>query len=205
MPALKRCTRTSAERRVAYHEAGHAVARYRLLRVGGLRCLWIDGTGARGEREHRPACGRPSLELRLPEALERIQVCLAGAVAERRAVGAVDPGAERADRERARETALRVSFEPETDVLLRWMALRTERLIEFYWSDVEAVARALLERRSLSAREVEAVIRGTGTAGRRPASASGKSRVREGARKTVPRRAGSERAQGESQPESGRR
>ncbi len=201
MPALKRCTRRSAERRLAYHEAGHAVARYRLLRVGAP--VWIDGAGARGGRDHRPAWSRPPLDLRLPEALDRIQVCLAGAVAERRSVGAADPRAEQVDRAQALETALRVSFEPETEVLLQWLALRTERLIEFYWSDVEAVARALLERRSLSARELEGVLRRTETARRRPVP--GGSRVRKRSRRALPRRPGSDRPLGESQPESGRR
>lgn len=97
--------------------------------------------------------------LRLVDALGRIQVCLAGSVAERRAMGRVDRCARDIDRAQAAETALRVSFEPETDFLLRWLALRTERLLELYWSEVDAVARALVGRGSLSGREVEAAIR----------------------------------------------
>lgn len=145
--------------RAAWHEAGHAVARCHLPRSGGARSVWIDGIGARGGPDHRAACGRPALVLRLADALDRIQVCLAGSVAEQRALGRADPDARRIDRARARETALRVSFEPESEAMLRWLEVRTQRLMEFHWSDVEAVARALLTARSLSAHEIEAVIR----------------------------------------------
>jgi len=143
--------RRSSERRTAYHEAGHAVARYRLR---GTRSAGVGAAEAAGRSEHRPPYARPPLLLRLPEVLSRIQVCLGGSVAERRGVGRADPRAADADRARARELALRVSFDPETELLLRWMAARTEHLIEFYWPDVETVARALLKRGSLTAREL---------------------------------------------------
>jgi hypothetical protein len=156
---------TPEQRGAAYHEAGHAVARYHLSGAG--RSIGIGCAGERSGRDHRPTFGRPPLVLPFGEALDRIQVCLAGSIAERRATGRVDRAAREVDRAEAAETALRISFEPETDAMLRWLALRTEHLVEFYWADVDAVARALLERRSLTAREVAAAIRTT-QAGRQP-------------------------------------
>lgn len=145
------------------------MARRRLPRAGRIRAGRIDSAGFGGDLPHRPALSRAPVDLGLHDAIDRIQVCLAGCAAERRALGRVDPGAEEVDCGSAFETALRVSFPPETDALLRWMALRTERLIECYWPEVEAVARALLDRRSLSSREIDAVIREAATGSRRPA------------------------------------
>ncbi len=157
-----------ANERRAYHQAGHAVARHHLKHAGRDRSVAIApgsaGGSGPGHMGHAPPYPRPSPAMVLDDALARIQVCLAGGIAEKRFAGRWGKAAVYADLERAVEFALRVSYKPETEALMHWLQVRTEHLVDFYWPDVEAVARSLLRRKALKGEDVAEVIRSEGTA-----------------------------------------
>ena len=157
-----------ANERRAYHQAGHAVARHYLKHAGPDRSVAIasgsTGGSGSGHMGHAPPYPRPPPGMVLDEALARIQVCLAAGIAEKRFAGRWEKAAVYADLERAVEFALRVSYKPETEALLHWLQVRTEHLVDFYWPDVEAVARSLLWRKALKGEDVAEVIRSEGTA-----------------------------------------
>jgi hypothetical protein len=49
--------------------------------------------------------------------------------------------------------------EEEVDALLAWLYVRTTKLLTFHWSQLEAVADALLERRRLTGEEAISIVR----------------------------------------------
>ncbi len=157
MPSSRR--RSNREIRAAYHQAAHAVARHHLKHAGRDRSVTIAPGSADVAGGHAVPYPRPACQLPIDQALSRIQVCLAGGIAEKRAAARWDKAAVFADLERAVEFALRVSHEPETDALVHWLRVRTENLVEFYWPEIEAVARLLLRRKTLKGEEVAEVLR----------------------------------------------
>jgi hypothetical protein len=98
-------------------------------------------------------------------ALSNICALKAGHVAEWRATRKADFDGARSDRRNAIKWLWALAPEDarqELRALDQWLELRTKRLVTTHWSAIEAVARALLERRSLSGREVRDAVRGMG-------------------------------------------
>jgi ATP-dependent Zn protease len=152
----------------AYHEAGHAVATWRLLNKVPRRATVIPNPkkNTLGHILH----DSPLKGIRLDidgslraeaRAHQVIMICLAGAIAQRRiAPRSVRSWHPRSDYERAAEIAHRLcGSDKEVNACLRWLQVRTENLIETDWREVEAVAKALIERSTLNAEEIWAAIR----------------------------------------------
>jgi ATP-dependent Zn protease len=157
---------TKIEEATAYHEAGHAVAHYLLRRAGRLREVTIIPDAQRGTLGRAPRSTAPSdLDDRPWSDLVKVRlqheamVLLAGGIAERRFAGQADHVGTRSDYARAADFALTISgSEHAADVLLDWLGTVTEDLVADRWPAIEAVAAALLERRTLSAKDVDELV-----------------------------------------------
>lgn len=155
---------TAADRRVAYHEAGHAaVAR----RLGiGLRSVTIVADGdSLGSTYHRGAgpSFRPDIEIdgRTRNRLEgQMMLALAGGEAEHVFLGRTGKNGLGQDYDSAVRLALYMAGdEDEASAYLEWMRLRTRNMLRTppVRMEVEAIASALLDRRHLRAAEIRAV------------------------------------------------
>jgi ATP-dependent Zn protease len=159
---------SQCEINVAYHEAGHTVAAFCLdLSIGrrGATVVPSKETGALGSAHvpprlaQRPDCatsGRTKLRL------ERLAVvALAGDVAERKH----NPRRRRGDhRDRENATGLLDYISGSQAVLearLNLAYAEAQALLDCRWELVEAVAQALLEKKHLTRREAEEIIRST--------------------------------------------
>jgi ATP-dependent Zn protease len=156
-------------RGTAYHEAGHAVAFEINRRVPRVRRATIvpnphDATLGHVLHWKPPSRLRPDVEVTGRDQLwlqERIVCSLAGAIAERRATGRYDHIGAQSDREAALDCALYVTngCTGEASALLRWLSMRAENLIEGHWTEVSAVADALLKEQTLSGARVRVIMR----------------------------------------------
>ena len=153
----------------AYHEAGHAVASWCLgRRVCSATIVPDDDSAGRVKNEReKPStafaveCGDPWHPSRF-RAEKRVMIVQAGEVAQRR----YNPRSVRryhsqSDLNKSLDTLLSCNpYEEEPDVTHHYQLLRkwTASLIERHWHLVEAVAKALLERRTLSGTQILDVI-----------------------------------------------
>jgi ATP-dependent Zn protease len=150
----------------AFHEAGHAVAAYhvrvrvRRIAIGksepkelGWLELWLA--------PQTTANGIP--DMRTEHEIERsVIVLLAGSQAERMAVGRAKYLGSGLDfYEAVRYAGYLCRTRAEMSAYLRWMQLRVRALVESpnWRRPIEALARSLLQRRALRAREARAIIR----------------------------------------------
>ena len=150
----------------AFHEAGHAVAayhvrvRFRRIAIGkrepkelGWLELWLA--------PQAPANG--IADVRTEHEIERsVIVLLAGGQAERMAVGRAKYLGSGLDfYEAVRYAGYLCRTRTEMSAYLRWMQLRVRALVESasWRQPIEALARCLLRRRELGAREARAIIR----------------------------------------------
>jgi ATP-dependent Zn protease len=157
-PALKKKTGKSELECTAYHEAGHAVAH--LLLGGAVRQVSIVPDAGRARlghcrRYHLPSF-RPDID-NGPKALPRVErevvAYFAGGIAEAHFRGRHCRSGARRDMEAAFDLACRVcASDEEAEKFLAWLYVRAKGLItaERHWPAVEAVARELLARRTLS-------------------------------------------------------
>lgn len=160
----KRLTR-SARLATAYHEAGHAVIAWkRGLKVKSATI--VPGDGFDGRVRHSSALGRINIEfdgsdrarIRVETA---IVVSLAGPEAQRR----FNPRSWRAyhgetDYALVTDLALRANGSPETtQAFVDWLSLVARDVVVLSWPIIEKVAAALIERNTLSAVELEDVMR----------------------------------------------
>jgi hypothetical protein len=121
-------------RRVAHHEAGHAVAAFVLGRRLLDACVFRDGHGLTvADREP-------------DKARDRIMVAMAGNAAERLFVGRDDTLSDASDRTRIRALANEAGLD---DFDLLWLKRRTRALLRDNRRAVRSVAAALLARRHL--------------------------------------------------------
>jgi hypothetical protein len=158
--------RKSRKQATAYHEAGHAVMCWlegvRIRRVSIRQSKTADGEVlARKifQRADFEADTSPRLKNRTEKA---IMIGLAGTVAQR----IFNPRSVRNwhgshDRNRIMNLAFRVCGDgKEIALYLTWLEYRAERMLRlpFHWELVEAVARAVLERETLTGIEASKVI-----------------------------------------------
>jgi hypothetical protein len=159
-------TRDTRLRRVAVHEAGHAVAAVRFHH--GLRRATVEpGEDSLGHilANLLPRSVRRALELEWPTPAQRRRVegfltmLLAGPAAERRLTGRwnhVHAGQDYAD---AAYVAMRASRdEADMDRQLEAAEDRGVAFADEHWFEIEAVAAALAERGTLTGREVRAIV-----------------------------------------------
>ena len=150
----------------AFHEAGHAVAafhvgvRFRRMAIGkntakelGWLELWLTPQ----------ATADGVVDVRTEHAIERsVIVLLAGGQAERVALGRAKYLGSGLDfLEAVRYVGYLCRTRPEVSAYLRWMQLRVHALVgSATWRrPIEALARCLIERRQLGAREARNIIR----------------------------------------------
>lgn len=158
---------------VAYHEAGHAVVSIRHRRA--FRLVTIVPTLEHNTLGHvwyrpRPKWMRPDLDdsPRIARWIENeVLVCLAGPAAERRFTGRSNDVGAGSDHRHAVDLALRL-HEDEA-VLAKYMAYMLEWARAYVeatpvWEDVEALAAALMERKTLTGTEAKAAVQAALTA-----------------------------------------
>lgn len=144
---------------IAYHEAGHAMVDFffdhEVERISILR----DGDAAGGvlvNRAHHDALrNEDDLEKQVP--FERaIMAAMAGEIAQRKfAPGSVDDVHAATDRHVVNEylDELDTPTQEVREAYLRVLQLRTAALLERHWQHVERLAKALLERGTLTEAE----------------------------------------------------
>lgn len=151
-------------RLTCHHEAGHAVAAWRLgLKV--RRVTIVPGADYDGFAEHDSPLRGIRLDLDDSDrarmrAEKAIMVCLAGTIAQRRfAPRSVRVWHGEGDRDLAADLALRLNGSGEAaTAYLRWLDLRTADLIEATWDSVQSLANALLEVKTLNGRAARAAM-----------------------------------------------
>ena len=153
--------------RVAYHEAGHAVAAIRFKRSFRHATIVPKGDGlghvlyAKFHESFRPDV---EINRRVEDSLEKcILIAMSGMAAEKRFVGRRNWGGGEGDMKNAIDMA---GYLYEGEVLgkyLGFMIARADSLMRYsiIWAQVEAVAAALVEHRHLSAPMVRRVCSGT--------------------------------------------
>jgi ATP-dependent Zn protease len=150
--------------RVAYHEAGHAFMCTAVkIRFSGVTIIpEVVKEGIRGGRVIIP----PMRAQEAPHLVNEVWIMrhammyAAGPAAEQRAFGRSDKWASgwRADRERIDRLARIVCGGPvEGARFVEWMKARADNFIRVNWLAVEAIAKALLAKETLSSRRVRAI------------------------------------------------
>jgi hypothetical protein len=154
------------KRSTAYHEAGHAVAA--IAQGVAVRSSTIapdKQEGYAGRVRHGDLTRRVNIEAdNSPSTRSRIErrivVALAGTAAQRR----YDRRSWRSfhsssDYEMAANLADAVSSSPAaSEAFLKWLAVATDDLIAARWVEVEKIAKALLEEKTLSGARIPALI-----------------------------------------------
>jgi ATP-dependent Zn protease len=157
----------SALAATAYHEAGHAVVGLR-LRFRMKTATIVPRDGVLGEVEHGKETylyddlefGRDSARSRR-RGEEVIILRLSGLTAERRFRPRAASKHALDDHEHAADLALSLNGGDVevTNAHIKDLSLRTDKLVADNWPQVEAVAQALLERRTLKGAEIAAIVR----------------------------------------------
>jgi ATP-dependent Zn protease len=142
----------------AYHEAGHAVVAYRLKaevrHVSIVPDHFSRGYFVSGDLFCAPGCGSDRANLE-----RAIKICLAGPLAQQRfRRRSYCRRGGRQDYDCASGLARYLAGAAGEREFLRYQERRTQALVEHYWSEIELVAQALLERDELSGTEVKNII-----------------------------------------------
>jgi len=166
--------RESKRQATAYHEVGHAVAAlHEKMRIRSATV--IPSRGFSGQVSHESPLSGIRLDIGETDrakirAQRLIVIALAGPAAQKR----FNPGSLRSyhgesDHEIAVDLATRLnSSEKSTDAYLKWLSIVADDRVSASWRQIEAVAKALLVRGTLSKSEIFAAIRADRPHGRRP-------------------------------------
>jgi hypothetical protein len=165
------------ERAVAYHEAGHCVAAYRLrIRFTGRKALTIIPTETYSGRFIHHCILKDDVEWNASDhnrlRMERsVQALLAGIEAQRRydetsisygdGFGNWDGGPDY--HEAVNQVSYFTSGSKERELYIELLRLRAQNLVrlDFNWKCIDAIAEALMQNKVLSAKEAIAIIQGT--------------------------------------------
>lgn len=159
----------------AYHEAGHAVAAYHFgVRVKSVTIQPTDDSlgaviHARLDRRTAEMVEYGSITPGGREKVERMVVIVyAGGVAERQHKGRHNHRGAQLDYSTVINYIDKLSGSPEqTEAYLRWLYIRTVDLVtNVLWPEIEVVAQALLEYRTLSGDELRQILQASRTRGR---------------------------------------
>jgi ATP-dependent Zn protease len=144
---------------IAYHEAGHAVACIKLrVRVRKATIIPVDAD-VLGHVSHANVYGGVRLDIETSDrarlrAERDILIALAGDAAERKFCKRRRFGGG-ADYERAVDAALHLcSSAKATEAFVNWLAVAAADLVESQWAAIERVAKALIERKTLTGAQV---------------------------------------------------
>jgi ATP-dependent Zn protease len=147
---------------VAHHEAGHAIASFRRKR--GIRHVTIvPAADYAGRVAHykAPASFQAIDEGRLSNAQveDRVLISLAGPEAERKFSGRYDHAGASSDHDWVVDLLMKHSGSAEeVNAWSKLMHLRARGFVEHHWEDIEAVAAALLERRTIKGSDVKRIL-----------------------------------------------
>jgi len=151
----------------AYHEAGHAVVQYYLhLPIRKVTIRPNKEKGSLGHCESKGPSYLGEIDLGVSPAQQdrifrNIQALLAGNVAQQRFnKRSVRKWQTSSDYRKAAELAIRVTDTVGVRLLLGWLTHHTERLVQDRWREIEAVAAALRERKTLTGDEIRDTING---------------------------------------------
>jgi hypothetical protein len=165
------------ERAVAYHEAGHCVAAYRLrIRFTGRKALTIIPTETYSGRFIHHCILKNDVEWNASDhnrlRMERsVQALLAGVEAQRRydettishedGFGNWDGGPDY--HEAVNQVSYFTSGSKERELYIELLRFRAQNLVQldFNWKCICAIADALMQKKVLSAKEAIAIIQGT--------------------------------------------
>lgn len=150
---------------IAYHEAGHAVIAHAFGTRPKLATI-IPHKDSLGRVEHRSPLRGIRLDLdgsdRARLRAERaIMICLAGPIAHRRH----NPKAWRrtdgaGDEQLAGDLAIRVcGSDEQATAFLLWLGVTARDMVEAHWSEIERMAAALIERKTLRGPNIITAIR----------------------------------------------
>ena len=164
---MRACAAEQRREGTAYHEAGHAVARYRLrLPIRSATIIPDEQSGNLGSvRGGFPKAFRPdrNSDLRTLDRIEKeIVARLTGSLAEKKHTGRADHVGTARDYEWAADLAFyRFGGGEVVDAYLRFLGVLTQRNVAspLWWRAIEVVAAALLERGTLSGRAVRLIVR----------------------------------------------
>jgi ATP-dependent Zn protease len=152
------------ERRTAYHEAAHtALAVLYGAEVGEVTI--VPNEEAHGHLKGRYLT-KESVEYGdSMEDRDRVEkdamIALAGELAERRVATHVDPSGAAHDYANVHELlSYMTRHEEEIQAYVAWLIVRTKNQLDRYWPEVDALATALLERRTLTGPEIVTIVRG---------------------------------------------
>lgn len=165
----KRRQPRDATRYVAIHEAGHAVVGLALgLPVRRVSIIAEGESAGRTSGVKRPGWVTNELEVGSPWrqprivhwVLNEITTLLAGGLAGKRFTGRFDSQGSRGDRQQEIDLALRLLDEDERQAgaLLKWLRLRSGRLVDRHWAAINAVADGLVAQRSLSGAGIRQIV-----------------------------------------------
>mgnify|MGYP001068229630 CR=1 FL=1 len=148
---------------VAFHEAGHAVAYCYFFNGPRFKHVTIKPKGsALGHVLGRPSIWRPDEDTGVRffvRLRDRIIRTLAGPEAERKVRGRYNQRGASDDWKSVADLVFHMAgSERQVNALMRYFDVVTEEFIEFRWHKIEAVASALLERTTLSYKEVEQIL-----------------------------------------------
>jgi hypothetical protein len=156
---------TSGQIATAYHEASHAVT---AIELGiGLRKRGIsierdkDSLGQCYTRKPFRGCSESEgTDMQRVRAEKHAIICLAGYTGQRRFFPRSRDGGAKDRRDAASLMCHFVGSERELDAYMKLLQIHTEQLLsmEHIQSQIEDVAKALIERKRLSAAEVEAIV-----------------------------------------------
>ncbi len=157
--------RITRDQRVAYHEAGHAVMSI-LHRVALVSVTIAPGEGTDGVSKNRPVKGfRPDLmaDAKTRDMVERnIKILNAGHWAEYEFTGRNDWKGSLDDRQKASFlAATQCGDHDEVFAYVEWLwiATRNEIRMEYVWVAIVALAKALVEERTISGVRVRKIIK----------------------------------------------
>jgi ATP-dependent Zn protease len=144
------------DEKTSYHEAGHAVAAYVCKYAAAVKKVTIvpEGEMLGCMWSYRQPSFHPDQKEDLNRIVDRTTVLLAGASAVKILTGRRQNKGAESDYEKAADMAGYASGNnDEVDALLRWAGIRTKNLLTVHWDLVERTATALMEHKTLSARE----------------------------------------------------
>ncbi|HEY6701787.1 MAG TPA: hypothetical protein VI137_13415 [Pseudolabrys sp.] len=144
----------------AYHEAGHAVVAAALRRKVHSITIIPDAEAHGRVRHESPLRGirldfDGSNRARL-RAEEAIMIFLGGPIAERRAFPrSLRHWHTHGDYTKATDISGSVCGSTEEEsAFLNWLAIKTQKILDLRWNQIERIAAALIERRRLSGKEI---------------------------------------------------
>ena len=171
---------SSDDSAIAHHEAGHAVAAVTFRRSVSQVSIEPDQHSL-GRVDHRPQRFDVPSSGEVPAWVRRsvnaeIVVAWAGPLAEERVAGSYDHVTAEHDLDRMFDQAMVVTlgYAQEALAYVEWLRWRTIRLLREpgVWPQVEAVAAALLQERTLGAATLQRIMAAALRSSRRPAPPS---------------------------------